>query len=123
MENRGQFVLETLVPACQKLEQEFIEAWADSSFRSDPDLLRDYAGRPSLLTECHNLGSRLGIRVLLKRKISIHRFAQDQQRVGLVLLAKRMGRKRIVAETGAGQHCGCRYCRGFAWFGVQGVHG
>ena len=54
---------ETLVPACQELEAAFREAWGDPAFRAElDDLLRDYAGRPSPLTECHNLGERLGMR-------------------------------------------------------------
>jgi tryptophan synthase beta chain len=102
----GRFVPETLVPACQELEAAFIDAWADSRFRTElDDLLRDYAGRPSILTECHNLGSHLGIRVLLKREDLNHTGSHKINSVlGQVLLAKRMGRKRIVAETGAGQH-------------------
>ncbi|MGH9272199.1 MAG: tryptophan synthase subunit beta, partial [Ilumatobacteraceae bacterium] len=53
----GRFVPETLVPACQELEVAFRDAWGDPSFRAELDgLLRDYAGRPSILTECHNLG-------------------------------------------------------------------
>lgn len=102
----GQFVPETLVPACQELEQAFIEAWADSTFRSElHDLLRDYAGRPSILTECHNLGSNLGVRIFLKREDLNHTGSHKINSVlGQALLAKRMGRKRIVAETGAGQH-------------------
>lgn len=102
----GRFVPETLVPACQELEEAFIDAWADSKFRTElHDLLRDYAGRPSILTECHNLGSHLGVRVLLKREDLNHTGSHKINSVlGQVLLAKRMGRRRIVAETGAGQH-------------------
>ena len=59
----GRFVPETLVPACQELEAAFREAWADPAFRAELDrLLRDYAGRPSLLTECANLSAELGLR-------------------------------------------------------------
>ena len=102
----GRFVPETLVPACQELEAAFIDAWADSKFRTEiNDSLRDYAGRPSILTECHNLGSHLGVRVLLKREDLNHTGSHKINSVlGQVLLAKRMGRRRIVAETGAGQH-------------------
>jgi tryptophan synthase beta chain len=64
----GLFVPETLVPACQELERAFREAWVDPGFRGELDrLLRDYAGRPSLLTDCANLSAELGVRVLLKR--------------------------------------------------------
>ncbi|MFM8811966.1 MAG: tryptophan synthase subunit beta [Actinomycetota bacterium] len=102
----GRFVPETLVPACMELEAAFKDAWADSLFRTElNDLLRDYVGRPSIITECHNLGAQLGIRLLLKREDLNHTGSHKINNVlGQVLLAKRMGTKRIVAETGAGQH-------------------
>ena len=102
----GRFVPETLVPACQELEVGFREAWADPTFRAELDhLLRTYAGRPSILTECNNLGRQLGIRLLLKREDLNHTGSHKINNVlGQALLAKRMGKKRIVAETGAGQH-------------------
>jgi tryptophan synthase beta chain len=102
----GRFVPETLVPACQELEAAFREAWADPTFRTElDDILRDYAGRPSILTECHNLGGRLGVRVLLKREDLNHTGSHKINNVlGQALLAKRMGKARLVAETGAGQH-------------------
>jgi tryptophan synthase beta chain len=102
----GRFVPETLVPACQELEAAFDDAWGDPAFRTElNDLLRDYAGRPSILTECHNLGRQLGIRLILKREDLNHTGSHKINSVlGQALLAKRMGKKRIVAETGAGQH-------------------
>ncbi|CAB4593166.1 unannotated protein [freshwater metagenome] len=102
----GRFVPETLVPACQELEAAFADAWADPMFRSDLDqLLHEYAGRPSGITECHNLSRKLGIRLILKREDLNHTGSHKINNVlGQVLLAKRMGKKRIVAETGAGQH-------------------
>ena len=102
----GRFVPETLVPACQELEAAFDDAWNDPAFRSElNNLLRDYAGRPSILTECHNLGRKLGIRLILKREDLNHTGSHKINSVlGQALLAKRMGKKRIVAETGAGQH-------------------
>ena len=102
----GRFVPETLVPACMELEAAFKDAWADWLFRTElNDLLRDYVGRPSIITECHNLGAQLGIRLLLKREDLNHTGSHKINNVlGQVLLAKRMGKKRIVAETGAGQH-------------------
>ena len=102
----GRFVPETLVPACQELEAAFHDAWNDTVFRTElNDLLRDYAGRPSILTECHNLGRKLGIRLILKREDLNHTGSHKINSVlGQALLAKRMGKKRIVAETGAGQH-------------------
>jgi tryptophan synthase beta chain len=102
----GRYVPETLVPACQELEKAFNDAWNDPAFRRElNDLLRDYAGRPSILTECHNLGRKLGIRLILKREDLNHTGSHKINSVlGQALLAKRMGKKRIVAETGAGQH-------------------
>jgi len=102
----GRFVPETLVPACQELEAAFRDAWADPSFRNELDgLLRDYAGRPSILTECHNLGRQLGVRLLLKREDLNHTGSHKINNVlGQALLAVRMGKTRLVAETGAGQH-------------------
>ena len=102
----GRFVPETLVPACQELEAAFADAWSDPLFRADLDqLLREYAGRPSMITECHNLSEQLGIRLFLKREDLNHTGSHKINNVlGQVLLAKRMGKKRIVAETGAGQH-------------------
>jgi tryptophan synthase beta chain len=102
----GVFVPETLVPACQDLEAAFRSAWADAEFRGELDrLLRDYAGRPSLLTDCANLSAELGVRVLLKREDLNHTGSHKINNVlGQALLAKRMGKTRLVAETGAGQH-------------------
>ena len=102
----GRFVPETLVPACQELEAAFIDAWADPVFRADLDhLLRTYAGRPSILTECKNLSEQLGIRLALKREDLNHTGSHKINNVlGQALLAKRMGKRRLVAETGAGQH-------------------
>jgi tryptophan synthase beta chain len=102
----GRFVPETLVPACEDLETAFRGAWADTGFRGQlDDLLRDYAGRPSPLTECANLGGRLGLRLLLKREDLNHTGSHKINNVvGQALLAQRMGKTRLVAETGAGQH-------------------
>jgi tryptophan synthase beta chain len=84
----------------------FDEAWGDAIFRGElDDLLRSYAGRPSILTECHNLGARLGIRLVLKREDLNHTGSHKINNVlGQALLAKRMGKRRFIAETGAGQH-------------------
>ena len=102
----GRYVPETLVPACQELELAFREAWADQEFRSELDgLLADYAGRPSPLTECPNLSAELGCRLLLKREDLNHTGSHKINNVlGQALLARRMGKTRLVAETGAGQH-------------------
>jgi len=102
----GRFVPETLVPACAELEAAFREAWSDPSFIEEfQTLLVDYGGRPSPLTECHNLSKELGFRVLLKREDLNHTGSHKINNVlGQALLAKRMGKTRLVAETGAGQH-------------------
>ncbi|MFM8945321.1 MAG: tryptophan synthase subunit beta [Actinomycetota bacterium] len=102
----GRFVPETLVPACQELEAAFRDAWADPIYRAELDaVLGEYAGRPSILTECHQLGRQLGLRLVLKREDLNHTGSHKINNVlGQTLLAKRMGKKRIVAETGAGQH-------------------
>ena len=102
----GRFVPETLVPACQELEAGFRTAWADPQFRTELDtILRDYAGRPSMLTECFRLSEQLGVRVFLKREDLNHTGSHKINNVlGQALLAKRMGKTRLVAETGAGQH-------------------
>ncbi len=116
----GRFVPETLVPACQELEAAFNDAWADPSFRKElDDVLREYAGRPSMLTECHNLSEQLGIRLILKREDLNHTGSHKINNVlGQALLAKRMGKKRIVAETGAGQH-GVASATAAALFGLE----
>ena len=102
----GIYVPETLVPACKELEESFKEAWADDAFRKELDsLLIDYAGRPSPITECFNLSEQLECRLLLKREDLNHTGSHKINNVlGQALLAKRMGKKRLVAETGAGQH-------------------
>ena len=102
----GRFVPETLIPAVLELEEAFLEAWADPSYRTDLDgLLADYAGRPSPMTECHNLSEQLGCRLLLKREDLNHTGSHKINNVlGQALLARRMGKTRLLAETGAGQH-------------------
>ncbi|MFM8529200.1 MAG: tryptophan synthase subunit beta [Ilumatobacteraceae bacterium] len=102
----GRFIPETLFTACQQLEVAFREAWDDPAFRTDLDsILREYAGRPSILTECRQLGAKLGIRLVLKREDLNHTGSHKINNVlGQALLAKRMGKTRLVAETGAGQH-------------------
>lgn len=118
----GRFVPETLVPACQELEAAFREAWADTEFHDElATVLRDYAGRPSIITECHNLSAQLGVRLLLKREDLNHTGSHKINNVlGQALLAKRMGKQRIVAETGAGQH-GVASATAAALFGLDCV--
>jgi tryptophan synthase beta chain len=118
----GRYVPETLVPACAELEAAFRGAWADDGFRQEyTDLLEGYAGRPSALTDCKNLSDELGFRVLLKREDLNHTGSHKINNVlGQTLLARRMGKSRIVAETGAGQH-GVATATAAAYFGLECV--
>ena len=118
----GRFVPETLMPACLELETAFRDAWADPGFRAELDaLLRDYAGRPSLLSECKRLSAELGCRLLLKREDLNHTGSHKINNVlGQTLLAQRMGKHRLVAETGAGQH-GVASATAAALFGMECV--
>lgn len=102
----GRFLPESLIPACAELEAAFTDAWADPEFHAEYEgVLRDYGGRPTPVTECRNLSARLGVRVLLKREDLAHTGSHKINNViGQALLAKRMGKTRLIAETGAGQH-------------------
>jgi tryptophan synthase beta chain len=102
----GRFVPESLVPACLELESAFRVAWADPAFHAElDDLLHHYGGRPTPVTECGRLSTELGIRLLLKREDLAHTGSHKLNNViGQGLLARRMGKRRIIAETGAGQH-------------------
>src|SRR5436305_3363212 len=102
----GQYVPETLMPALAELEQAWVAAWTDPGFRVDLDgLLRNYVGRPSPLYEAKRLSQTVGHPVFLKREDLNHTGAHKiNNAVGQALLAKRMGKRRIIAETGAGQH-------------------
>ena len=118
----GRFVPESLVPACMELQKAFSAAWADAAFHDELDsLLRDYGGRPTPLTDCHRLSERLGVRVLLKREDLAHTGSHKLNNVvGQALLARRMGKHRLIAETGAGQH-GVATATAAALFGMQCV--
>ncbi len=118
----GRFVPETLIPACEELEEGFRQAWEDREFRTElQTLLTDYAGRPSPLTECHRLSDELGLRLLLKREDLNHTGSHKINNVlGQALLAVRMGKGRLVAETGAGQH-GVATATAAALFGLECV--
>ncbi len=102
----GRYVPETLIPACEELEAAFRDAWADPTFVDEfHRILIDYGGRPSPLTECFRLSEQLGVRILLKREDLNHTGSHKINNViGQALLARRMGKSRLVAETGAGQH-------------------
>jgi len=102
----GRYVPESLVAACEELEAAFREAWADPEFLEEfHHTLKHYAGRPSPVTECKQLSKEIGVTVLLKREDLNHTGSHKINNViGQALLAKRMGKTRLVAETGAGQH-------------------
>jgi tryptophan synthase beta chain len=116
----GRFVPESLMPACLDLEQAFKEAWADPAFHLELDeLLHHYGGRPTPVTECHRLSERLGVRVLLKREDLAHTGSHKINNVvGQALLTRRMGKTRVIAETGAGQH-GVATATAAALFGLE----
>ncbi len=118
----GRFVPESLVPACEELERAFREAWADRGFHEELDgILHHYAGRPTPVTECQRLSARLGVRVLLKREDLTHTGSHKINNVmGQALLARRMGKSRLIAETGAGQH-GVAAATAAAYFGMECV--
>ncbi|WP_329258517.1 tryptophan synthase subunit beta [Actinoallomurus sp. NBC_01490] len=102
----GRFAPEALMAALDELTTAHAEAMADPAFRGELDhLLATYAGRPSLLTEARRFGEKAGVRVLLKREDLNHTGSHKINNVlGQALLTKRMGKTRLIAETGAGQH-------------------
>ena len=116
----GRFVPESLVPACELLEKEFRSAWTDPAFRQELHELRcTYAGRPTALTPARNLSAELGITLLIKREDLAHTGSHKINNVlGQALLARRMGKTRLIAETGAGQH-GVATATAAALFGMQ----
>ena len=102
----GRYVPETLIPALDELESAFDEAMGDAGFRAELDaLLKDYVGRPSPLSAAPRLSAHVGAQVFLKREDLNHTGAHKiNNTVGQALLARRMKKERIIAETGAGQH-------------------
>jgi tryptophan synthase beta chain len=116
----GRFVPESLVPACMELEKWFDDAWSEPAFREELEgWLRDYGGRPTPVTECRRLSERLGVRVLLKREDLAHTGSHKLNNViGQALLTRRMGKTRMIAETGAGQH-GVATATAAALFGLE----
>jgi tryptophan synthase beta chain len=118
----GRFVPEPLVPACQELEEAFADAWSDDTFIAEyRRILRDYGGRPTPLTKCGRLSEELGIELYLKREDLAHTGSHKINNViGQALLTKRMGKRRMIAETGAGQH-GVASATAAALFGLECV--
>ncbi|MEA3037805.1 MAG: tryptophan synthase beta chain [Sphingomonadales bacterium] len=115
----GAYVPEILMPALEELEAAFLDAQADPAFKAELDqLLAKYAGRPTPLTRCRNLGSDKA-RIYLKREDLLHGGAHKTNQVlGQALLARRMGKTRLIAETGAGQH-GVATALAGALFGLE----
>ncbi len=119
----GKFVPEILIPAVQELEAEFLKAKDDSSFQQElSELLDEYVGRPTKLTFANRLTEHYGkAKIYLKREDLCHTGAHKiNNAIGQVLLARRMGKKRIIAETGAGQH-GVATATACAKFGLDCV--
>jgi len=102
----GQFVPETLMPALQQLEKAYLKLKNDPKFKRELDrYLRDYAGRPTPLYLAKNLSKKIGLKIYIKREDLAHTGAHKiNNTVGQALLAKHMGKTRVIAETGAGQH-------------------
>ncbi len=118
----GRFVPETLIHALDELEREYRRARADAGFERElADTLRDFAGRPTPLVEARRLSEQAGCRVFLKREDLLHTGAHKiNNTIGQCLLAKRMGKPRVIAETGAGQH-GVATAAAAARFGLECV--
>jgi len=118
----GMYVPESLVPACAEVEKFFRSAWQDPAFRGRLDgLLADYAGRPTPLTRAERLSEVLGVDLYLKREDLTHTGSHKINNVlGQGLLTLAMGKKRMVAETGAGQH-GVATATAAALFGLECV--
>jgi tryptophan synthase beta chain len=118
----GRYVPETLIPAIEALTTAFDDAMADPSFLASlDDMLRNYVGRPSSLSDAPRFSELVGAQVYLKREDLNHTGAHKiNNTVGQVLLARRMGKTRIIAETGAGQH-GVATATVCARFGLQCV--
>src|SRR5688572_9855474 len=117
----GRYVPEALMAALDQLTEEFTSAQADPEFRAELDgLLRDYTGRPSPLTEVPRFAEHAGgARVILKREDLNHTGSHKINNVlGQALLTKRIGKKRVIAETGAGQH-GVATATAAALFGLE----
>jgi tryptophan synthase beta chain len=115
----GRFVPETLIPALEELETAWRSAREDPAFQSElSELLRNFAGRPTPISEAKRMSADCGARVLLKREDLCHTGAHKiNNTLGQVLLARRMGKTRVIAETGAGQH-GVATATACALFGI-----
>ncbi|HEX8655043.1 MAG TPA: tryptophan synthase subunit beta [Allosphingosinicella sp.] len=116
----GAYVPEILMPALEELEAAFLAAQQDAAFQAElHGLLTKYAGRPTPLTRCARLGAGTKARIYLKREDLLHGGAHKTNQVlAQALLARRMGKRRIIAETGAGQH-GVATALAGALFGLE----
>src|SRR5580765_7015696 len=116
----GRFVPETLILALDQLEAEYRRARADAAFEAELSAtLRDFAGRPTPLIEAHRFSEAAGCRVFLKREDLLHTGAHKiNNTIGQCLLTRRMGKPRVIAETGAGQH-GVATAAAAARFGLE----
>src|SRR2546423_12644830 len=118
----GRFVPETLVQALDDLEAEYTRARSDPAFQRElADELRDFAGRPTPLVHARRFSEAAGCRVFLKREDLLHAGARKvNNTIGQCLLTRRMGKPRVIAETGAGQH-GVASAAAAARFGLSCV--
>jgi tryptophan synthase beta chain len=118
----GKFVPETLIHALEELEREYVRAQGDAEFQRDlHETLRDFAGRPTPVIEAKRFSEAAGCRVFLKREDLLHTGAHKiNNTIGQCLLTKRMGKPRVIAETGAGQH-GVATAAAAARFGLECV--
>ena len=116
----GRYVPEALMPACLELEAAFRDAWSDPVFVDEyHQVLREFAGRPTPITPLPRLSELLGLRLFAKREDLAHTGSHKINNViGQTLLTKRMGKSRVIAETGAGQH-GVATATAAARFGLE----
>src|SRR5687767_3025342 len=116
----GRYVPESLIGACRRVEEAFRDAWADAAFRHQlAGLLATHVGRPTPLTPALRMSAELGVTLLLKREDLTHTGSHKINNVlGQALLAVRMGKTRLIAETGAGQH-GVATATAAAMFGLR----
>lgn len=109
----GMYVPQILMPALRQLEEAFVSAQKDPEFQAQfNDLLKNYAGRPTALTKCQNITAGTNTTLYLKREDLLHGGAHKTNQVlGQALLAKRMGKTEIIAETGRSAWCGFCACQ------------
>ncbi|TCV20415.1 tryptophan synthase beta chain [Sphingobacterium alimentarium] len=102
----GAYIPEMLYPNVEELQNQYLQIMEDPSFKAEfEQLLKDYVGRPSPLYEAKRLSEKYGVKIFLKREDLNHTGAHKiNNTIGQILLAQRLGKKRIIAETGAGQH-------------------